>query len=441
MRRRRERINAPAQSTGAPFSMKILIANHRYFIASGAERYLFNVAPRLRALGHEVAPFALRNADNLPSPYTDYFASPVGRHDQTYFDEYAGSPVALAKSFSRLFYSREVERRVHRLCADLRPDIAYVLLFQRKLSPSLLVGLKRAGVPIVARLSDFGMFCAENHCVRNNAPCTLCIDGDIFHSVRHKCVRNSYVISAIHALATAFHRARGYLDLIDVMVTTNPFMTEMMLRAGVPERRLRCIPTFADLDVFKPAATPASSGYLLFHGRLDPTKGLPVLLAAVAQLPKDAPPLLIAGAGQDPDYADELRARAAALKLGDRVNFLGYVPPDKVPELIIGARITIQPSAWFENMPHSVIESLACGVPVITSEIGTISCQLQDGVDSLLFKTGDATDLAEKVSRLCADDALHARLSLGARAGAVARHAPEAHVQALITLFDELRRS
>jgi len=426
----------------APAPMKILIANHRYFIASGAERYLFNVMPRLRSLGHEVAPFAMRNDHNAPSDYARYFVSPVGDSDQIYFDEYAGSPRALAKSFARLFYSKEVEHGVRRLCEAERPNVAYVLLFLRKLSPSLLLGLKRAGVPIVARLSDFGMFCAENHCMRNDAPCTLCIKGNIGHSVWNRCVRESFAMSAVHALATAFHRARGYFDLIDMFVTTNPFMSDMMREAGVPESRLRCIPTFVDLDAFKPTPPAPQPGYLLFHGRLDPSKGVPVLLAAMARLAGDpqVPELRIAGAGQDPAYVDHLKALAGAEGLKDRVAFLGHVDPDRVPKLIGEAQMTIQPSAWFENMPHALIESLACGVPAITSEIGAQSCMLQNDVDSLVFKTGDPGDLADKIARLCADPALHARLSAGARAAALARHAPEAHVASLASLFADLRR-
>ena len=141
--------------------MRVLIANHRYVEASGAERYLFNISAELEARGHAVMPLAMRHRHNAPSPYEDYFVSPIDAQDRLYFSEYRDSPKALGASFSRLFYSKEVERAAERMARETQPDIAYVLLYLRKLSPSLLVGLKRAGVPIVVRLSDYGMFCAQ----------------------------------------------------------------------------------------------------------------------------------------------------------------------------------------------------------------------------------------------------------------------------------------
>jgi glycosyltransferase involved in cell wall biosynthesis len=82
-----------------------------------------------------------------------------------------------------------------------------------------------------------------------------------------------------------------------------------------------------------------------------------------------------------------------------------------------------------------VLESLACGTPVIASDVGSLACTLTDGVDSLLFPVGDAAALADRIARLLDEPALRARLSRGARATAVNRHAPERHVASLMALF------
>src|SRR5258708_16893475 len=175
--------------------MKVLIANHRYFVSSGPERYMFNIIDRLERAGHQVMPFSVRYAQNAETPYAKYFVPSLGNADQVYFDEHRSSLAALPRTLGRLFYSAEVERAVARMAEDTQPDVAYVLYYLRKLSPAILVGLKKRKIPIVARLSDYGMFCAEHHCLRDNHPCTLCLDGSVLHSVRHKCVKDSRLLS------------------------------------------------------------------------------------------------------------------------------------------------------------------------------------------------------------------------------------------------------
>lgn len=419
--------------------MKVLIANHRYVVASGAERYLFNIKAELETRGHTVMPFAMRNRNNAPTPYRNYFVSPIDAEDRLYFSEYRGSPKALTTSFARLFYSKEVERAAERMARETQPDVGYVLLYLRKLSPALLVGLKRAGVPVVVRLSDYGMFCSQTYCLRAGKPCTACQSGSLWPSVVHGCVENSRAVSAVHALAMSYQRARGYFDLVDRFVVTNPFMLETMQRAGFSAERLACIPTFVDTHRFAPSPkAEATDRYVLFCGRLHQVKGAHLLIDAMRVLKARGRSvrLRIAGVGQDEDYVARLRRQAADAQLSDEIEFVGQIDPYEVPELYHGALCSVAPALWFENLPNSVLESLACGTPVIASNVGSLACTLREGVDSLLFPVGDANALADRILRLVDDGALRARLSRGARSTAVNLHAAERHVSDLLNLFE-----
>ncbi|MES1199327.1 MAG: glycosyltransferase family 4 protein [Pseudomonadota bacterium] len=421
--------------------MKVLIANYRYFVSSGPERYLFNVKARLEEAGHEVAPFSIRYARNAATPYEKYFVSPLAGENDVYFDQHKASPAAFGKTMARLLYSPEVERAVMRMAEDVRPDVAYVLYYLRKLSPSLLVGLKKRNVPIVVRLSDYGMFCPEHHCLRDGAPCTLCLK-DSSASVRYACVKGSRTISALDAAANAFHHWRGYFDLIDGFVVTNPFMQEMMVKAGFAPQRLHCIPTFTDTETFAPPPSDAERTYLLCLGRLDRPKGVDVLLEAMALLKarrgECTPMLRIVGGGHEQDYVAQLKERARALRLDDCVVFHGEARPEETPALFRGALATIIPALWFENLPNSLIESLACGTPVVASNIGSLAASVDDGVEGLLAEPGDAVDLAQKIARLLDDEPLRARLGGNARAAALGRFSGEAHVSRLLQLFDDV---
>jgi glycosyltransferase involved in cell wall biosynthesis len=421
--------------------MRVLIANHRYVEASGAERYLFNISAELEARGHVAMPFAMRHRDNASSPYEHYFVSPIDAHDRLYFSEYRDSPKALGASFARLFYSKEVEQAAERMARETRPDIAYVLLYLRKLSPALLVGLKRANVPIVVRLSDYGMFCAQTYCLRDGKPCTACQTGALMPSVLHGCVEGSRTVSAVHALAMSWQRARGYFDLVDQFVVTNDFMLETMQRAGFPADRLTCIPTFVDTNRFAPSHEP-NDDYILYCGRLHQVKGAHVLIDALRLLKAQGRQirLKIAGTGQDPRYVATLKRQVEEAHLSRQVEFEGQIDPTALPSLYQRALCSVVPALWFENLPNALLESLACGTPAIASNVGSLACTLTDGADSLLFPVGEASALANQIARLIADPSLRARLSQGARRTAVELHAPERHLSRLLDLFERLAR-
>ena len=157
---------------------------------------------------------------------------------------------------------------------------------------------------------------------------------------------------------------------------------------------------------------------IAFAGRLTAQKSLDRALDAVAAA--DGVDLLIAGEGPD---RGPLEARTKALGLGGRVRFLGSQPRERVLQLFRAADATILSSSW-ENFPHTVVEALAVGTPVLAMETGGVAEIVQDGVNGLLAPAGDTAALAEAVRRYFADDALRARLRAGA-APSVVRFAPE----------------
>lgn len=421
--------------------MRVLIANHRFFISSGPERYMFNIIRRMEDAGHSVAPFSVRYPQNEPSIYSKYFVPSLGKDDEVYFEQHRSSLKAVPRTLARLFYSTEVERAVDRLTEEARPDVAYILHYLRKLSPSLLVALKRKKIPIAVRLSDYGMFCAEHHCLRNDKPCALCVDGSLLHSVRYKCVKGSRLLSLIDAVATGFHRWKKYFDLVDMYVTTNPFMHDMMAKAGYPREKLQCIPTFTDTDMFTPPSAPSMEPYIVSVCRLDPPKGLHILIEALALLQnasRDLPLTKLVGTGHNSAYVASLHELVRAKGLENKVIFAGHQKAGDLPAMLRGALCSVIPALWFENLPNTLIESLACGVPVIASDIGSLSTAIRDGDDGLLCRPGDAAHLAEKIELVVSNPALRAFLSGGARQSALTRYSAQAHTTALLSLFESL---
>lgn len=402
---------------------------------------MFNVTDALTARGHEVIPFSVNYTRNRFTPYARHFVEPLGGPDEVLFREQRRTPQALLRSMKRLFYAPDVEHAISQLVTDTKPQIAYVLHYLRKLSPSLLVGLKRANLPIVVRLSDYAMLCPQSHCLRSEAPCTLCIHGDLWPSVRYRCVQHSAAASLLNALATWFHRSRRYFDLIDIFLTTNQFMFDMMIAAGISKQRLRYVPTFVNGEHFRPAPDDSKDGYIVYSGRLEAIKGVHVLVDALGQLSRRRPDLRpqvkIIGSG-GAEYIAMIKERIKYLELEGSITLIGAIDARELAGLLSRALFSIVPSIWYENLPNTVLESYACGTPVIASDIGSLTECVRDGDTGYLFSVGDHAGLAERIEYSLDHPQLLTQMSRRARLAAETIYSPQRHLDTLEGVFDEL---
>jgi glycosyltransferase involved in cell wall biosynthesis len=157
---------------------------------------------------------------------------------------------------------------------------------------------------------------------------------------------------------------------------------------------------------------------LAFAGRLTAQKSLGIAFDALARV--DGVTLLIAGEG---DERGALERRVEELGLRERVRFLGAQPRSRVVELFAAADASILSSTW-ENFPHTVVEALAVGTPVIATTVGGVAEVVRDGENGLLVAPGDAAALARAIARYFSDADLRARLRAAA-APSVAAYAPE----------------
>jgi glycosyltransferase involved in cell wall biosynthesis len=206
--------------------------------------------------------------------------------------------------------------------------------------------------------------------------------------------------------------------------TPSAYLRELAISWGTPAERVSVLPNPAPLPgVLRPreelrAELGLHGHTLAFAGRLSAQKSLDVALEAL--VPNDGVALLIAGEG---DERASLERRAGELGLAGRVRFLGPLPRDRVLELFHAADAAILSSSW-ENFPHTVVEALAVGTPVLATAIGGVAEVVRDGENGLLVRAGDPAGLAEAIARYFADEALRGRLRAAA-AASVDAYAPE----------------
>jgi glycosyltransferase involved in cell wall biosynthesis len=140
---------------------------------------------------------------------------------------------------------------------------------------------------------------------------------------------------------------------------------------------------------------------VLFVGRLHPLKGVEVMIDALRLLPPHAQ-FVIAGRemfdGRKEPYEPQLKAQAAALGLTARCHFIGHCP--QIADLYHAADVTVLPSVASEAFGRSVIESMACGTPVVASRVGGIPEILTGDFGRYLFPVRDHRALADRLASL-----------------------------------------
>ncbi len=184
------------------------------------------------------------------------------------------------------------------------------------------------------------------------------------------------------------------------VITVSAALKAELVGRGVPAEHVCVIRNGVDLDAFRPAADApvrGSDGRLLMVGHLKAGKGHGIAIDALGSLPGFH--LTIAGDGP---LRAALEERASANGVAARVEFLGRVPHGELARHYAAADALLLPSER-EGMPNVVLESLACGTPVIATDVGGIPEVVTDSVAGVLIDAGTPAAVVTAVERLFAD--------------------------------------
>lgn len=218
------------------------------------------------------------------------------------------------------------------------------------------------------------------------------------------------------SLATRVARATRTVALrrADHIFVPSGYLREVAVGWGLDPARLETLhnpaPPLDGVPSREEARTALGlDGFVLaFAGRLTAQKWLDGALAALARVP--GPTLAVLGEG--PERA-RLERLAAELGVASRVRFLGGGARADVLRLFRAADCSLLTSAW-ENFPHTVVESLAVGTPVVATAVGGVPEVVRDGSNGLLVPPHDVDALVGALRSVSSDDALRARLAASA---------------------------
>ncbi len=182
------------------------------------------------------------------------------------------------------------------------------------------------------------------------------------------------------------------------------------VKKGYPKEKIDVVYNGIDLEVYKTANVEvirnklaiASDTVISFVGRIDKEKGLETLIKAFALLLKTGAntQLLIAGKSINnaEDYQKYLEQLVISLGIEERVNFIGHVADTTSVYQV--SDLTVLPSLWSEPFGRTIVESMACGTPVVASRIGGIPEILTAEFQNGLFTAGNEQDLSAKLEQM-----------------------------------------
>ena len=413
--------------------MKILLVNYRYFISGGPEKYMFNIKKMLEENGHEVIPFSIHSDRNVETEYSQYFVEPIGTRNAVYFDEVKKTPKSIWQMLTRSIYSVEVEKAIQREIKDVEPDLVYIIHFVNKLSPSVITGAKKLGVPVVLRLSDYFLLCPRFDFMYNKKICEDCLTCGYSSCIKKRCVKGSLFASVVRVFSMKVHKMLNIYKNVDAFITPSEFLKKKLVANGYDESKITCIPTFTASK--SAVGDPKVGSYGLYFGRITEEKGVETVIKAYETMPDRRVKIM----GDDTtEEAIRLKNYVEEHHLKN-VEFLGFKSGEELEEVIKGARFTLIPSIWYDNLPNTALESFQYSKPVIASNIGSLPELVVDGYNGYLFEAGNETQLAEKIQML--DDTTVVKdMGANSRKRLESRFAPETHYDALMGIFEKVTR-
>ncbi|MBW1678996.1 MAG: glycosyltransferase family 4 protein [Deltaproteobacteria bacterium] len=408
------------------FPMKILQVNKFYYLKGGAERYLFELKGILEEKGHEVIIFSMRHPRNEKSSCADFFVSNVDFN----------SPKSLwdkTKIIFRIIYFREAKRKIEVLIKEKPPEVAHLHNIAHQISPSILISLKKAGIPTIQTLHDYKLICPTYRMLSEGKICERCKGHRYYHAIFQKCNKGYLSASLLNCLEMYIHKmVRIYEKNIEMFIAPSNFLKEKLIEFGIDPKKLVHIPNFIRVNQYLPQYQ--HSNYFVYFGRISEEKGIATLIKAMRKV-KGAQ-LYIVGEGKSRKELERFTHREGA----ENIKWLGYKGGEELKSIIKDAMFVALPSECYENCPMSLLEAYALGKPVIGSNIGGIPEIVEDGITGFLFEPGNPEELAEKINHLIFHPRLIGKLGKNSRERVEREYSPETHYQKIINVYQSVLR-
>jgi D-inositol-3-phosphate glycosyltransferase len=238
-------------------------------------------------------------------------------------------------------------------------------------------------------------------------------------------------VARIPGEAEGEYRIQGEREVLRIadwiVAATQAELAQLQWLYQADVRKISIIPPGVDLSHFYPISAdeakdfigvPPCEKMLLFVGRIEPLKGIDMLIKALALMrQRDVFVCLSVIGGEEANGQETGNAEMTRLKVmceeagvSDLITFLGKRGQDTLPYYYSAADAVVMPS-FYESFGMVALEAMACGTPVVASQVGGLAFLVQDGITGFTVPVDDPEALAERLTELVQDHGLRHTMS------------------------------
>ena len=352
-----------------------------------------------------------------------------------HMEDYEGIPVIrismpgeIFDSDSVNFFNKQINAAFLELCTLFRPDVIHCHNIIG-MSLGIIDIAKDLGIKTVVTLHDNWGFCYKNTMLDNED--RLC---DHFLSCDgcKRALKRDGIHIPIDVRKSYFRRI---FENTDAYISPSRYLADTYLRAGFDFHKMHVIWNGIDADRFSDVKRVESEKIRIsVIAHFGKHKGIDTLIKAVGLLERKDIEISLVGSGEEEAHYRDIATECGVLH---QLRFWGRVDNREIGNVFAETDIYCLPSRWPENQPVSITEAMACGIPVVASNLGGSRELVLDGKTGLLFEAGNEKDLADKLRRLIDDAEL--RKTFG-RAGRdlISQFSFHKQVSEVNRLYDEI---
>ena len=232
-------------------------------------------------------------------------------------------------------------------------------------------------------------------------------------------LRNYYTQNELRGVdkTFAFRSEKRCFDWTENITTPSQDLKKQLIRIfKIKPKKIKVIPNVLDTNHFVPTQNKTHNKFNILHvGRFERAKGVETLIKAFIQLAKKYPEIHLTCIG-NPRGSSFIKCKKYLIEgnLIQNVSFIGFVSYDELPGYYSQSDLVVVPSEIYESFSYTVAQGMACGKPVIASDIGGIPETVNMGNAGILFEVGNVEELFEKIESLYLD--VSKRKSIGKKA-------------------------
>ena len=329
------------------------------------------------------------------------------------------------------FYHKTITQEIIREIESFQPDVIHCFSIGAPVTPHFMEFAKSKGIPIVFSFRDYYYICPKNYML-NDKNEVLHKHESALECILHHQPKRNILFDTLLYLKQSHHKSI-IKKHIDYFLTPSENLTQFVSKHFKKEGKTLANPILIEQN----QNSNSEGNYILFVGRLVPEKGILTLLKAFQNIFKQFPneKLWIVGDG---NQTEELQDFTENNKL-QNVSFLGNKSREELLEIYANSKFSVVPSEYLEAYGNVILESLAFGKTVITSDLVGIKEEIEQNNVGLTYSFKNQEALEEKMVELLSNSGLKSELENNIPKYLTTKTFSK-HFEDLVTIYEDLLR-